>query len=60
MLVGFSIHILQIENDAIRFKTTRLILTVVCLVSVFVLVFRANSSATKIQMVGVLKYPQLA
>ena len=36
------------ENDVIKdLETTRLILTVVCLVSVFALVFRANSSAAK-------------
>ena len=50
------------ENDAIKdLETTRLILTVVCLVSVFALVFRANSSAAKNSNGwGALKYPQLA
>ena len=50
------------ENDVIKdLETTRLILTVVCLVSVFALVFRANSSAAKNSNGwGALKYPQLA
>jgi len=50
------------ENSSIEdLEITRLILTIVCLLSVFALVFRANSSANKnSEGWGALKYPQLA
>ena len=50
------------ENSPIEdLEITRLILTIVCLLSVFALVFRANSSANKnSEGWGALKYPQLA
>ncbi len=52
----------EFENSPIEdLEITRLILTIVCLLSVFVLVFRANSSANKnSEGWGALKYPQLA
>ena len=50
------------ENNPIDdLETTRLILTLVCLISVFALILRANSSANKnSEGWGALKYPQLA
>ena len=50
------------ENSSIEdLEITRLVLTLVCLISVFALVFRANSSASKnSEGWGALKYPQLA
>ena len=50
------------ENSTIEdLEITRLTLTIVCLLSVFVLVFIANSSANKNSVGwGALKYPQLA
>ena len=50
------------ENSPIEdLEITRLTLTIVCLLSVFVLVFIANSSANKNSVGwGALKYPQLA
>ena len=50
------------ENNPIDdLEITRLILTLVCLISVFALIFRANSSANKnSEGWGALKYPQLA
>ena len=50
------------ENSAVEdLEITRLVLTLICLISVFALVFRANSSASKnSEGWGALKYPQLA
>tara|TARA_B100001175_G_scaffold23078_1_gene17269 strand:- start:5511 stop:7154 length:1644 start_codon:yes stop_codon:yes gene_type:complete len=50
------------ENSSVEnLEITRLILTLICLISVFALVFRANSSASKSsEGWGALKYPQLA
>ena len=50
------------ENSPIEdLEITRLILTIVCLLSVFALIFIANSSANKNSVGwGALKYPQLA
>ena len=50
------------ENSPVEdLEITRLVLTLVCLISVFALVFRANSSASKnSEGWGALKYPQLA
>jgi FHS family L-fucose permease-like MFS transporter len=50
------------ENSSIEdLEITRLVLTLICLISVFALVFRANSSASKnSEGWGALKYPQLA
>ncbi|MDA9706866.1 MFS transporter [Bacteroidota bacterium] len=50
------------ENSSIEdLEITRLVLTLICLISVFALVFRANSSASKNSKGwGALKYPQLA
>ena len=50
------------ENSSVAdLEITRLVLTLVCLISVFALVFRANSSASKnSEGWGALKYPQLA
>ena len=50
------------ENSPIEdLEITRLILTIVCLLSVFALIFIANSSANKNSLGwGALKYPQLA
>lgn len=50
------------ENSSVEdLEITRLVLTLICLISVFVLVFRANSSASKnSEGWGALKYPQLA
>ena len=50
------------ENSTIEdLEITRLTLTIVCLLSVFVLIFIANSSASKNSVGwGALKYPQLA
>ena len=50
------------ENSSVEdLEITRLVLTLICLVSVFALVFRANSSASKnSEGWGALKYPQLA
>ena len=50
------------ESNSIEdLEMTRLILTIVCLLSVFGLIFRANSSAAKTSSGwGALKYPQLA
>ena len=50
------------ENSTIEdLEITRLTLTIVCLLSVFVLIFLANSSANKNSVGwGALKYPQLA
>ena len=50
------------ENSPIEdLEITRLILTIVCLISVFALIFIANSSANKNSLGwGALKYPQLA
>ena len=50
------------ENSPIEdLEIIRLILTIVCLLSVFVLIFIANSSANKNSVGwGALKYPQLA
>ena len=50
------------ENSTIEdLEITRLTLTIVCLLSVFVLIFIANSSANKNSVGwGALKYPQLA
>ena len=50
------------ENNPIDdLEITRLILTLVCLISVFALILRANSSANKnSEGWGALKYPQLA
>ena len=50
------------ENSPIEdLEITRLILTIVCLFSVFALIFIANSSANKNSVGwGALKYPQLA
>ena len=50
------------ESDSIEdLEMTRLILTIVCLLSVFGLILRANSSAAKTSSGwGALKYPQLA
>ena len=50
------------ENSSVEdLEITRLVLTLICLISVFILVFRANSSASKnSEGWGALKYPQLA
>ena len=50
------------ENSPVEdLEITRLVLTLICLISVFALVFRANSSASKnSEGWGALKYPQLA
>ena len=50
------------ENSSIEdLEITRLVLTLICLISVFALVLRANSSASKnSEGWGALKYPQLA
>ena len=50
------------ENSSVEdLEIIRLVLTLICLVSVFALVFRANSSASKnSEGWGALKYPQLA
>ena len=50
------------ENSSVEdLEITRLILTLICLFSVFALVFKANSSASKSsEGWGALKYPQLA
>ena len=50
------------ENSSVEdLEITRLVLTLICLISVFALVFRANSSASKnSDGWGALKYPQLA
>ena len=50
------------ENSSIEdLEITRLVLTLICLISVFALVFRANFSASKnSEGWGALKYPQLA
>ena len=50
------------ENSPIEdLEITRLTLTIVCLLSVFILIFIANSSANKNSVGwGALKYPQLA
>ena len=50
------------ENSSVEdLEITRLVLTLICLISVFALVFRANSSASKnAEGWGALKYPQLA
>ena len=50
------------ENSLVEdLEITRLVLTLICLISVFALVFRANSSASKnSEGWGALKYPQLA
>ena len=50
------------ENNSIEeLEMTRLILTIVCLLSVFALILRANASASKTSSGwGALKYPQLA
>ena len=50
------------ENSSVEdLEITRLVLTLICLISVFALVFRANSSASKNSKGwGALKYPQLA
>ncbi len=50
------------ENSPVEdLEITRLVLTLICLISVFALVFRANSSASKNSKGwGALKYPQLA
>ena len=50
------------ENSSVEdLEITRLVLTLVCLISVFALVLRANSSASKnSEGWGALKYPQLA
>ena len=50
------------ENSSVEdLEITRLVLTLICLISVFALVFRANSSASKnSEGWGALKYPQLA
>ena len=50
------------ENSTIEdLEITRLTLTIVCLLSVFILIFIANSSANKNSVGwGALKYPQLA
>ena len=50
------------ENSPVEdLEITRLVLTLICLISVFALVFRANSSASKNSKGwGASKYPQLA
>ena len=50
------------ENSSVEdLEITRLVLTLICLISVFALVLRANSSAGKnSEGWGALKYPQLA
>ena len=50
------------ENISVEdLEIIRLVLTLICLISVFALVFRANSSASKnSEGWGALKYPQLA
>ena len=50
------------ENSSVEdLEITRLVLTLICLISVFALVFRANFSASKnSEGWGALKYPQLA
>ena len=50
------------ENSSVEdLEITRLVLTLICLISVFALVFIANSSASKnSEGWGALKYPQLA
>ena len=50
------------ENSSVEdLEITRLVLTLICLISVFALVLRANSSASKnSEGWGALKYPQLA
>lgn len=50
------------ENSSFEdLEITRLVLTLICLISVFALVLRANSSASKnSEGWGALKYPQLA
>ena len=50
------------ENSSVEdLEITRLVLTLICLISVFILVLRANSSASKNSKGwGALKYPQLA
>ena len=50
------------ENSSVEdLEITRLVLTLICLISVFALVFRANYSASKnSEGWGALKYPQLA
>ena len=50
------------ENSSVEdLEIIRLVLTLICLISVFALVFRANSSASKnSEGWGALKYPQLA
>ena len=57
-LLGLGIY----ENGSVEdIEMTRLILTLFCLISVFALVFMANSSANKnSEGWGALKYPQLA
>ena len=59
---GFYSYTPAFENSPVEeLEITRLLLTVICLLSVFVLVFRAYFSATKkSDGWGALKYPQLA
>ena len=58
----FYSYTLAFENSSVEdLEITRLVLTLICLISVFALVFRANSSASKnSEGWGALKYPQLA
>ena len=58
----FYSYTLAFENSSLEdLEITRLVLTLICLISVFALVFRANSSASKnSEGWGALKYPQLA
>ena len=58
----FYSYTLAFENSSVEdLEITRLVLTLICLISVFALVFRANFSASKnSEGWGALKYPQLA
>ena len=58
----FYSYTLAFENSSVEdLEITRLVLTLICLISVFALVFRANYSASKTsEGWGALKYPQLA
>ena len=58
----FYSYTLAFENSSVEdLEITRLVLTLICLISVFALVFRANYSASKnSEGWGALKYPQLA
>ena len=58
----FYSYTLAFENSSVEdLEIIRLVLTLICLISVFALVFRANSSASKnSEGWGALKYPQLA